>query len=38
MDLKKDFQPLSSQTILSMTQLWVCWTPRDPILKQCMKK
>jgi len=38
MDLKKDFRPLSSQTFLSMTQLWVCWTPRDPTLKQRMKK
>jgi len=34
MDLKKDFQPLGSQTLLSMTQLWVCWTSRDPSLKQ----
>jgi len=38
MDSKKDFQPLSSQTFLSMTQLLVCWTPRDPSLKQRMKK
>jgi len=38
MDLKKDFSTAKSQTVLSMTQLWVCWTPRDPSLKQRMKK
>jgi len=34
--LKERLQPLSSQTVLSTTQIRVWWTPRDPSLKQCM--
>jgi len=36
--LKERLQPLSSQTFLSTTQIKVWWLPRDPILKQNMKK
>jgi len=36
--LKERLHPLSSQTFLSMTQIRVWWPPRDPSLKQCMKK
>jgi len=45
MDFEKDFNRFArmarsvvSKLFLSATQIWVWWTPRDPSLKQRMKK
>jgi len=37
MDFKERLQPLTYQTFMSATQIWVWWAPGDPSLNQRMK-